>query len=363
MSLIIRKIKNFYGFFWKIIFFALLAAFLQNISLKPYIMARIRYYYDTETCKFEPVKTSTTDIVLNLVGFLVFSLIISIGLVSVYINYFPSEQAADLAKENQQLLLKYKVLNSEFAATSQMLDALQDRDDNVYRVVFEAEPIPMEIRNAGTGGAEKYRDLLDERLKREDVIIGAFQRLDKLKKQMYIQTKSYDELFKQAKEKAQMLASIPAIQPISNKNLTQFASGFGMRMHPIYKVMKMHTGCDFSAPNGSPVYATGNGVVISSEAMSGYGNQVEIDHGYGYITKYAHLSAFSVRKGQRVKRGQKIGAVGSTGVSVSPHLHYEIIYNGNKIDPVNYFFNDLSPAQYEKLLEIAKQERQSMGGE
>jgi murein DD-endopeptidase MepM/ murein hydrolase activator NlpD len=326
-------------------------------------MARIKYYYDTETCKFEPVKTSTTDIVINLIGFFIFALFISIGLVALYINYFPSEREVELAKENQQLLLKYQVLNKEVLASSKMLKNLQERDDNVYRVVFEAEPIPMEVRNAGTGGTEKYRDLLDERLKHEDIILHTFQKLDKLKKQMYIQTKSYDEIFEKAKEKAQMLASIPAIQPISNEDLTQFASGFGMRMHPIYKVMKMHTGCDFSAPTGTPVYATGDGVVILSEAMSGYGNQVEVDHGFGYITKYAHLSAFSVRKGQKVKRGQKIGEVGTTGVSVSPHLHYEIMHNGNKIDPVNYFFNDLSPAQYDKLLEIAKQERQSMGGE
>ncbi|MCU0392022.1 MAG: M23 family metallopeptidase [Thermoflexibacter sp.] len=325
-------------------------------------MARIKYYYDTETCKFEPIKTSTSDIVINFAGFLIFSLVISIGLVSVYVNYFPSEREADLAKENQQLLLKYNILNTEIANVSGMLKSLQERDDKVYRVVFEAEPIPMEIRSAGTGGTEKYRDLLDEKLKREELIVNTLQRLDKLKKQMYIQTKSYDEIFEKAKEKARMLASIPAIQPISNKDLKLFASGFGMRMHPIYKVMKMHTGCDFTAPHGSPVYATGDGVVISSEAVGGYGNQVEIDHGFGYVTRYAHLSTFKVKKGQKVKRGQKIGEVGSTGVSVSPHLHYEIEHNGIKIDPVNYFFNDLSPAQYEKLLEIAKQERQSMGG-
>jgi murein DD-endopeptidase MepM/ murein hydrolase activator NlpD len=326
-------------------------------------MARIKYYYDTETCKFEPVKTSTTDIVINLAGFFIFSFFIAIGLSALYINYFPSEQEAELAKENNQLLLKYQLLTQEMQGTAKMLKSLQERDDNVYRVVFEAEPIPLEVRIAGTGGAEKYRDLLDAKLKREDVILSAFQRLDKLKKQMYIQTKSYDELFEKAKEKAQMLASIPAIQPISNDDLTLFASGFGMRMHPIYKVMKMHTGCDFTAPHGTPVYATGDGIVITSEAVSGYGNQVEIDHGFGYITKYAHLSAFNVKKGQKVKRGQKVGAVGSTGVSVSPHLHYEVMHNGVRVDPVNYFFNDLSPAQYDKLLEIAKQERQSMGGE
>lgn len=326
-------------------------------------MARIKYYYDTETCKFEPVKTSTTDIVTNLAGFFIFSFIIAIGLTILYISYFPSDKETELAKENKQLLLKYQILTQEMQGTAKMLKSLQERDDNVYRVVFEAEPIPLEVRAAGTGGAEKYRDLLDEKLKREDVILGAFQRLDRLKKQMYIQTKSYDELFEKAKEKAQMLASIPAIQPISNDDLTLFASGFGMRMHPIYKVMKMHTGCDFTAPSGTPVYATGDGVVITSEAVSGYGNQVEIDHGFGYITKYAHLSAFSVKKGQKIKRGQKVGAVGSTGVSVSPHLHYEVMHNGVRVDPVNYFFNDLSPSQYDKLLEIAKQERQSMGGE
>lgn len=325
-------------------------------------MAKIRYYYDTETCQYEPVKISRSEYITNIAGFAILATVLGITFATIYRTYFPSPKEAELLKENQELVLKYEFLNKELAQTNQMLAVLQERDDNIYRSIFEAEPIPMEIRKGGTGGTEKYKDFLDEKLKREDLIIGTLQKIDNIKKQMYIQTKSYDELMKLAQQKSKMIASMPAIMPLANKDLQTFASGFGYRIHPIYKVSKMHSGCDLTAPHGAPIYASGDGVVITAEFYGGYGNQVEIDHGFGYVTKYAHLSAFKCKKGQRVKRGQLIGYVGSTGTSVAPHLHYEVIKNGQKVDPVHYFFNDLSPQQYEEMINISSQNKQSLGG-
>ena len=181
---------------------------------------------------------------------------------------------------------------------------------------------------------------------------------------MYVQTKSYDEIEVLVKDKATMLASIPAIQPVSNKDLKRFASGFGYRTHPIYKVRKMHTGVDFTAPTGTPIIAAGDGkVILVEKSNSGYGHQVEIDHGYNYITKYAHMSKIDVRVGEKIKRGQTIGAVGSTGTSTAPHLHYEVVYKGNKVDPKNYFFNDLTPLQYEEMTKLAGIENQAFDGD
>lgn len=325
-------------------------------------MAKLKYYYDTETCQYEPVKVSRTDYFINITGFLILASLVGFGLSIVYRNYFPSVKEAELIKENQELLLKYEFLNKELLVTSNMLGVLQERDDNIYRTIFEAEPLAPEIRKGGTGGTEKYRELLDEKLKREDLILATLRKIDNIKKQMYVQTKSYDELMTLAKQKTQMLASMPAIMPLANKDLQNFASGFGYRIHPIHKVVKMHTGCDLTAPQGTPIYAAGDGVVIWSDWYGGYGNQVEIDHGFGYVTKYAHLSAFKCKKGQKIRRGQLIGLVGSTGTSVAPHLHYEVIKNGEKVDPVHYFFNDLNAEQYDKILELSLQNKQSLGG-
>lgn len=325
-------------------------------------MARIKYYYDTETCKYERVKVSTWDITLNLLGFLSVSLIIAIGIVIIYNSYFESPKEALLKKENQELKLYYEILDKEMKETNEMLAVLQDRDDNVYRVIFEAEAIPSSIRNAGIGGTNRYKSLLESGLEREELIISNFQKLDRLKKQMYIQTKSYDEIIQLAKDKSTMLASIPAIQPIANQELKRLASGFGMRMHPILKVRKMHTGIDYSAPRGTPIYATGDGTVVTvRSSFGGYGKQVEIDHGYGFVTKYAHMQKFNVKQGQKIKRGECIGYVGNTGRSTGPHLHYEIIKDGDKINPIHYFFKNISDSDYEKLLELASVENQSLG--
>lgn len=327
-------------------------------------MARIKYYYDTETCKYERVRVSTWDVLLNLLGFLTVAILISVGLLFAFNKYFESPKELSLRKENEELQYHYQVLENEMNDVSSMIESLKERDDNVYRVIFEAEPIPGSIRQAGAGGADKYKDLLNSNLTQETLILENFKKIDQLKRQMYIQTRSYDEVINLAINKEEMMAAIPAIQPVSNIELTRLASGYGRRIHPIYKVKRMHTGLDFSAPRGTPVYATGGGVVKkaqTSHLKTGYGNQIEVDHGYGYITKYAHLQLLAVKKGQRVKRGDLIGYVGSTGGSTAPHVHYEIIKNGKKINPIQYIIQDVTDDEYDKLLELASRENQSLG--
>ena len=325
-------------------------------------MAKIKYYYDTESCRYERIKVSSWDIVLNLLGFLVVSSIIGLGIFFVTDHYFESPAKAALRKENDELKLYYDLLENDIEEANLMLSVLEERDDDIYRVVFGVEPIPDEIRSAGVGGANRYRELLEKGLKREELILSNMQRIDKLKKQMYIQTKSYDDIMHMAKDKEALLASIPAIQPVSNKELKRLSSGFGYRIDPFTKVKKMHPGTDFSLPTGTPVYATGDGVVkFARKSFGGYGNQIEINHGFGYRTKYAHLNEFIVKKGQRVKRGQIIAYSGNTGRSTAPHLHYEVIKDGKKINPVNYFSKDVTDEEYAEILRLSSIENQAMG--
>lgn len=323
-------------------------------------MAKIKYYYDTETCKYERLKVTASDLVINTLGFIFVALIFAGGLVYVYTLFFQSPKEMMLSKENEELSLYYEILNKEIEHVTQTMNSLQERDNNIYRIIFEAKPIPVSDRNS-FAGINRYKELLSKGLEKQELIAATTMKLEMLMKKMKIQTKSYDEILIMAKNKSQMLASIPAIQPISNKELTRLASGFGMRIHPIYKVKRMHTGCDFAAVRGTPVYATGDGVIRLVEVSpGGYGKEIEIDHGYGYVTKYAHLEGFNVKVGQRIKRGEMIGFVGNTGASTAPHLHYEVIKNGIKVDPVHFFFNDLNPAEYERILQLASIENQSL---
>jgi murein DD-endopeptidase MepM/ murein hydrolase activator NlpD len=246
----------------------------------------------------------------------------------------------------------------EMSNIEKVLDDLQKTDDNLYRTVFEAEPIPASLRAGGIGGVVRYKEL--EGYSNSRLVVETASRLDKIRKKIYVQSKSFDDLISLAKEKEDMMQSIPAILPIMNKDLTRTASGYGLRIHPYYKITKFHYGMDFTAPSGTDVFATGNGVI--SDVLSskrGLGNHIIIDHGFGYVTIYAHLERFNVRKGQKVKRGDIIGYVGSTGMSLAPHLHYEIKINGLNVDPVNYYFNDLTAGDYEKIIEIASKTGQS----
>jgi hypothetical protein len=324
-------------------------------------MARIKYYYDTETCKYERVKVSKWDIAFNLLGFFAVSLIISVGILFIYSRYFESPKEAHLKKENDELIIYYGFLQKEIGQLKNMLSTLQDRDDNIYRIIFEAEPIPFTIREAGVGGVDRYKHISQSGINKAELIVDLVKTVDKLKKQMYIQTKSYDEIMELAMNKEELWACIPAIQPIHNQELKRLASGFGVRVHPILKVNKFHTGVDFSAPRGTPIYATGDGIITEVKTLfGGLGKYVEIDHGFGYVTRYGHMSAFNVRKGQKVKRGECIGFVGTSGQSTAPHVHYEVLKDGKYVNPVNYFFQDLSPEEYEILLELASIENQSL---
>jgi len=324
-------------------------------------MARIKYYYDTESCKYERIKVSTWDIILNLLGFFSVSFIISVVIVVVFSTYFESPKEMLLTKENQELKIYYDLIEKELANLDGMMDALQKRDDNVYRVIFEADPIPGTIRQAGTGGSEKYKEILESDLVDEELILELLQNVDQMKRQMYIQTKSYDEILQMARNKSKLLAATPAIQPIANKELTRLASGFGQRIHPIYKVKMMHFGVDFTAPRHTPIYSTGDGVVERViKSFGGYGKQVIINHGFGYKTRYAHMQDFNVKVGDKVKRGDMIGTVGNSGLSTAPHLHYEVLKDNKKVDPVNYFYMDLNDEEYEKILELASIENQSL---
>ena len=327
-------------------------------------MARIKYYYDTESCKYERVKVSKWDITLNLVGFLTLAGLFGVVFNLLFSFYFDSPEVTLLKEENTELRLYYDVLEERMSEVNEMLTILQKRDDDVYRTIMEAEQIPYTIRNASIGGSERYKELLEAGLNEEQLILEAFQKLDKLRKKIYIQAESYDEILGLAEDKQTMLASIPAIQPVSNKELTRFASGFGMRMHPIYKVRKMHYGVDFTCPRGTPIYATGDGTVVKavrSNRNVGAGNQVQIDHGYGYRTLYFHMQDFVVKTGDEVKRGDLIGYVGNTGGSTAPHLHYEVHKDGKAVDPVRFFFQDLNDEEYETILEMAAVENQSLG--
>ena len=324
-------------------------------------MPKIKYYYDTETCRYERVKVSRWDVFLNVLGFGVLVLVAGVCLVIVFDTYFESPKAARLKKENEELEFYYEMLGKEIDQANQMLNALKERDNNVYRTIFEAEPLPAATRQGGVAQVDRYKALLDEGLEGEELITSTFERISQLDQQLYAQTRSYDNLLNLADDKADMLSSIPAIQPVSNKKLRRLASGFGMRVHPIYKVRMMHPGIDFSAPQGTPVYATGAGKVERVKTtFAGYGKQIIIDHGYGYKTRYAHLQNFNVKLGEKVERGQCIGYVGSTGTSTAPHLHYEVFHDDKRINPIYYFYQDISPEEYEILVQLASIENQSL---
>jgi len=254
---------------------------------------------------------------------------------------------------------RYAILNSEVQRISEVLEELHYRDGNVYRVLFESDPIPSEVWQVGSGGVNKYRNL--EKYDNGELIKNLSIKVDKLRRQMAIQSKSYDQIADLIQNREDMLSSMPSIQPVTNKDLKHLASGFGMRTDPVYKISKFHEGMDFAAPTGTEVYVTGNGVVETVEySYSGYGNQVVVNHGYGYKTRYAHLSKFKVKVGQKLKRGDLVGLVGSTGKSTGPHLHYEVIKGGNAVNPVYYYYNDLKDDMFVKMLEKSSSQGQAL---
>ena len=280
-------------------------------------------------------------------------------IISAFID-LPKERA--LRRENQFLLIQYEMLSEKMDQATKVLSEIETRDDNLYRVIFEAEPIPKSVRDAGFGGVNRYADL--EGYKNSEVVANVAQRLDVILNKLVVQSKSYDELFEIAKNDDIMWSSIPSIQPIATDELVRIASYFSSsRFHPILKVNRPHTGIDFTAPRGTKVYATGDGVVSEvdiNRTRSGYGTCILLDHGFTYESFYGHLDKVYVRAGQKIKRGQVIGEVGNTGLSIAPHLHYEVRKDGRQINPIHYFFNDVSPEEYQRIIDMSRLGGQSL---
>ncbi|HEX2921364.1 MAG TPA: M23 family metallopeptidase [Bacteroidales bacterium] len=321
-------------------------------------MPRIKYKFNPESLSFDRVKLGVRTIVFKFLAYFIGSVIVALGYWVVFAAFFDSPREKALEREIEQLTIQYDLIHREMSNIEKILDGLQKTDDNLYRTIFESEPIPSTLREGGAGGVNRYESL--EGYSNSDLVIETASRLDKIRKKVFIQAKSFDELIDLATRKEEMLKSVPAIIPISNKDLTRTASGYGWRIHPIYKISKFHYGMDFTAPEGTEVYATGNGTVVKVlTAQRGYGKHIIIDHGFGYESLYGHLSNFNVRVGQKVQRGDIIGYVGSTGLSVANHLHYEIKLNGVNVDPVNYYFEDLTALEYDKMIDITSKTGQS----
>ncbi len=319
---------------------------------------KLKYYFDSDTLKYHPIKNGKWYKIKKTATFLLASFLFGLLSVVVIDQFVETPKEKILKRELSNLKLNYDILNRKMAQAEEVLKGIQDRDDKLYRVYFEAEPIPDDVRNSGFGGINRYKKL--EGYKNSDLVIESSKKLDILTKRLYTQSKSLDEIVALAENKKDLFLHIPAIQPVANKNLKRMASGYGYRMHPILKYRKFHAGMDFAAKIGTPVYATGDGVVVKRSSTGGYGNHLVIDHGYGYETLYGHMSKFNVKKGQKVKRGEIIGFVGNTGLSSGPHLHYEVHKNKKVVNPVNYYYNDLTSDEYDILLKMSQVENQSM---
>ncbi len=324
-------------------------------------MSKVKYYYDSDTLAYRKIKRKKGRklgiFFLSLLGMLFSGFL----LLLIYLNlpYIETPKEKVLKREMNNLQLQFELINKKMEQAEIVLGEIEDRDNNLYRIYFEANPIPIEQRKAGFGGINRYKDL--EGFDNSKLIIATSKRLDILTKQIVVQSKSLDEIALLAEDKEKLLSSIPSIQPIRNEDISRIASGFGYRTDPFTKTRKKHWGMDFTAPRGTPVYASGDGKVIKADnTVSGYGKHIKIDHGYGYESLYAHLYKYNVRRGEKVKRGDLIGFVGSTGRSQAPHLHYEIFKDGSRINPINFYYGNLSPEEFAELLIQAQIENQSL---
>lgn len=319
-------------------------------------MTKSKYRFNPESLSYDRIDLTFWDKLLRFLTYFSASLALALIYLFVFSLFLDLPKEKVLKRELTQMALQYEILNKQLDQVSAVMADIQNRDDNIYRTVFNSEPIPASIRTAGFGGVNRYTEL--EGYDNTQIVIETARRIDVLKKQLYVQSKSFDDVIELAKNKESMLASIPSIQPIAINDMRRIGGYYGMRIHPILKIFRMHDGMDFTAPIGTDVYATGDGVVSDiqrSRARRGYGNLIEIDHGYGYKTIYAHLEEIKVRPGQKVKRGDVIGAVGNTGLSTAPHLHYEIRKSNRSVNPINYYFNDLTPEEFDAMIELSQQ--------
>ena len=321
-------------------------------------MKKIKYYYNTNTLRYEKLETPLRVKLLRIFGFVAAALVTA-GLISYFaFQFIGSPKERILQQQNEQLKDSYKQLKDRVTSIQQQMQELEKRDNDVYRAIFEANPIPDSAR------AKELADKLEietvGKIKDHQLVASIAATLNNLSSRIAAQRKSYDEVNELVKNKEQLLSHTPAIQPVSNKDLNRIASGFGYRIDPVYKTTKFHAGLDFAAPQGTPIYATADGTVTTAgNTGNGYGNHVIINHGYGYETLYGHMVRVKTRNGQPVKRGEVIGWVGSTGKSTGPHCHYEVHKYGEKIDPIYFFYNDLTPEQFDLILKKAAASNQS----
>jgi murein DD-endopeptidase MepM/ murein hydrolase activator NlpD len=322
-------------------------------------MAKVKYYYDSDTLSYKKIKSKISDILKKISLALVSAIMFMVLGYVVFTQFFDSPKEKELKRELEFVKLNEQLHSKKIVQLEKILQDIQDRDNNIYRLYFEVSPISNEQRKAGFGGVNRYKAL--EGFDNSEMIIDVTKNMDILSKQLYIQSKSLDEIVKLAENKEKLLAAIPAIQPVKNQDLTRMASGYGWRTDPFTKANKKHWGMDFTAPKGTPVYASGDGVIERADQnAAGYGKHIRINHGFGYISLYAHLSNYNVKKGQKVKRGDLIGFVGNTGRSQAPHLHYEIFKNGARINPINFYYGNLSPEEFAAMQKAAEIQGQSL---
>ena len=321
-------------------------------------MRKVYYRYNPQTLSYERVYLSWKQRLGVIFRHLSIGIVIGIGIFFFFFYFMGSPREQEIKKGYGLLQTQYKILSRRMDEASLILRDLQQRDNKLYRVVYQAEQIPASVRESGFGGTNRYEALME--MPYSDLVVSTTQKMDILSKQLYIQSNSYDEIVELVKTQEDRLKCVPGIQPIANKDLTRIASGFGMRIDPVYRVPRFHAGMDFKADTGTEIYATGNGTVTFADWRQGYGNCVIIDHGYGFETLYAHCHRFVARKGQKVVRGEVIAEVGNTGKSTGSHLHYEVRVKGQPDNPAKYFHMDLTPEEYDRMLQIAENHGQMM---
>ena len=315
-------------------------------------MRKVYYKYNPKTQAYDRIYPTLKHRIITVTRRFLANASVAAAIFVILVLSFNFPTGQEIRTENSRLLAQYNLLSRELDNALAVLQDIQQRDDNLYRVIYNADPIPQDIRTSSYLGTNRYDSL--ENMRNSKLVINTTHKLDLLKKQLYIQSISFDEIAEMYRGKDEMYKCIPAIQPVANKNLKRMASGYGRRVDPIYGTARFHEGMDFSANIGTDVYATGNGTVESVGWESGYGKCIVIDHGYGYKTRYAHLNDYNVRRGEKVIRGQVIGEVGNTGKSTGAHLHYEVLVKGRHVNPVNYYFMDLSAEDYDRMIQPRK---------
>ena len=324
-------------------------------------MFKTKYYYDQKTLSYRKVEINRSTQLRNILAFLLSSMFFGIIALLVLLNSPLLNTPTELtqARELSNFKLQFDLLNKKISQLNIVLEDIEQRDNNIYRVLFETNPITNEVRKAGFGGINRYENL--EGFENSDLVIETTKKMEILTKQIVIQSKSLDEIERLVSDKEKLLSAIPSIQPIKNNDLTRLSSGFGYRTDPFNKSRRMHYGMDFTAPRNTPIYAASDGKVIRADSRSsGFGKHIRIDHGFGYVTLYAHLDKYNVRRSQKVKKGDIIGYVGNTGRSQAPHLHYEVRKDKRRVNPINFYYGNLTPDEFDELLKIASQENQSL---